>query len=236
MSDDSKLDLRAAGGAALYRFTFRDKVVGALGALRLRLPPRHPVLMAGPYVGEFGCELMQWQGFVRAQKRVYKSVHVLSYPGRDYLYEGCTVHYHDYDLKQAGYGYGRIGPQQAREMARAKAAEAGLRDYDIFEPSLLCTQYHKMFFWRQDFRLLDEPPMGGRICDVAFHFRAVRKEGPDHAKNYDPTLADELAALCIAHGLSVICVGHPDYSYCAKGCEDMRRVNLRESEAAICSA
>ncbi|MGH7993734.1 MAG: hypothetical protein ACREDQ_09475, partial [Limisphaerales bacterium] len=43
-------------------------------------------------------------------------------------------------------------------------------------------------------------------------------------------------ALCRANGLSTICVGHPDYSYCAQGCEDMRRVNLRESVAAICSA
>ncbi len=193
-------------------------------------------LLAGPYAGEFGYELMQWQGFIRALRPRYQRVHVLTYPGRDYLYEDCQVHYHDIDLKSAGYGYGRLSPAGARAMANTKAAEIGLTDYDIFDTSLLCTRYHKMLLGRQEFRLLNEPPVGGRIYDVAFHFRSVQKEGPDLAKNYDSTRADNLAALCLAKGLSVICVGHPAYSYCAKGCEDMRRVDLRESVAAICSA
>jgi len=218
-----------------YHYTAEEKLRLFLPCLRQRLWPKRN-LFAGPFAGEFGYELMQWQGFVRARKLFYKSVHVLTYPGHDYLYEDCTVHYHDINLKQAGYGYGRLSPEQARAMARAKAAEIHLEDYDVFEPSLLCTQYHKRLFWRQDFRLLNEPPLSGRIYDVAFHFRAVQKEGPDLAKNYNPSLADELAALCFSKGLSAICVGHPDYSYCAKGCEDMRRVNLRESVAAICSA
>src|SRR5262245_61030579 len=78
-------------------------------------------LFAGPFAGEFGNELMQWQGFVRARKAHYRSVHVLTYPGRDYLYEGCAVHYHDITLKQAGYGYGRLSPEQATALATAKA-------------------------------------------------------------------------------------------------------------------
>ncbi|MGH7994668.1 MAG: hypothetical protein ACREDQ_14190, partial [Limisphaerales bacterium] len=190
-----KPSISPTGRNPAYHYSAAEKLRLFLPCLRQRLRPKRN-LFAGPFAGEFGYELMQWQGFVRARKPVYKSVHVLTYPGRDYLYEGCTVHHHNFNLKQAGYGYGRLGPGQARAMARAKAAEIGLRDYDVFEPSLLCTRHHKMFFWRQDFRLLDEPPMGGRIHDVAFHFRAVEKEGPDHAKNYNPSLADELAALC----------------------------------------
>jgi hypothetical protein len=217
-----------------YVYSTGEKLKLLFSCLRQKTHPRTN-LLAGPYVGEFGYELMQWQGFVRALRPRYQQVHVLTYPGRDYLYEGCQVHYHDIDLKSAGYWYGRLSPAEARSMADAKAVEIGLTDYDVFDTSLLCTRYHKMLFWRQDFRLLNEPAAGGRIYDVAFHFRAVQKEGPDHAKNYDPALADELATLCLAKGLSVICVGHPDYSYCAKGCEDLRRVDLRESVAAICS-
>lgn len=218
-----------------YVYTTGEKLHLCLACLRQRVRSKRN-LFAGPFAGEFGYELMQWQGFVRARKPAYESVHVLTYPGRDYLYEGCTVHYHNFDLKQAGYGYGQLSPRVARELALRKAAEIGLDDYDIFEPSLLCTQYHKRFFWRQEFRLLEEPPAGGRIYDLAFHFRAVQKEGPDRAKNYDAALADQLAALCLAEGVSVVCVGHPDYSYCARGCDDLRRVDLRESVAAICSA
>jgi hypothetical protein len=218
-----------------YVYSAGEKLKLCFHCLRQKIRPRNN-LLAGPYAGEFGYELMQWQGFIRALRPGYHQVHVLTYPGRDYLYEGCKVHHHDIDLKSAGYWYGRLTPAQARAMAQEKAAEIGLKDFDVFDTSLLCTRYHKALYWKQEFRLLDEPPLAGRIYDVAFHFRAVQKEGPDHAKNYDPARADELAALCLANGLSVICVGHPDYSYCAKGCQDLRRIDLRESVAAICSA
>jgi hypothetical protein len=233
MSDGSLTSLAVQN--PVYLYGTGEKLRLFLACLHQRLWPKRN-LFAGPFSGEFGYELMQWQGFVRALRPRYQQVHVLTYPGRDYLYEGCRVHYHDISLNGAGYWYGRLSPMEARAMADAKAAEIGLTDYDIFDASRLCTQHHKKIFWRQDFRLLNEPPVEGRIYDVAFHFRAVQKEGPDRAKNYDPARADELAALCRAKGLSVICVGHPDFSYCAKGCEDMRRVDLRESVAAICSA
>ena len=218
-----------------HYYRLAEKLRLFLPCLRQRLRPRRN-LLAGPFAGEFGYELMQWQGFVRVRRRHYEQVHVLTYPGRDYLYEGCRVHHHDIDLKNAGYWYGRLTPGAARQMAEAAAAKIGLENYDIFNPSLLCTQYHKTIFGRQEFRLLEEPPLAGRMRDVALHFRAVDKDGPDRAKNYDPARADELAALCREQGWSVICVGHPDYAYCAAGCEDGRRVDLRESVAAICSA
>jgi hypothetical protein len=218
-----------------YCYSAGEKLRLFLPCLRQKLRPGRN-LFAGPFAGEFGYELMQWQGFIRARRRCYKQVHVLTYPGRDYLYEDCRVHYHDIDLKSAGYWYGRLSPEEARRMARKKAAEIGLTDYDIFDTSLLCTRYHKILFWRQEFRLLNEPPPDGRTRDVAFHFRAIKKSGPDQAKNYDPAGADKLAELCLEQGLSVICVGHPEYAYCAKGCEDGRRLDLRESVAVICSA
>ena len=33
-----------------------------------------------------------------------------------------------------------------------------------------------------------------------------------------------------------MCVGHPEYAYCAKGCADHRSIDLRQTVAAICSA
>jgi hypothetical protein len=193
-------------------------------------------LFAGPFAGEFGYELMQWQGFVRARRAIYKEVHVMTYPGRDYLYEGCHVHYHDIDLKSAGYWYGRLGPEEMRQMADAKAAEIGLKNYDVFNPSLLCTRYHKILFWRQEFRLMREPPLSEKPYDVLFHFRSVQKEGPDHVKNYSSEMADELVQRCIDKGLSVACYGHPSYAYCPKGCVDLRNADLKQSVAAISSA
>lgn len=218
-----------------YWYSAGEKIKLALSCARQKIFPKR-FLFAGPFMGEFGYELMQWQAFVRARRAAYQEIHVLTYPGRDYLYEGCKVHYHDTDLKNAGYWYGRLGPVEMQRMAYAKATEIGLKDYDIFNPSQLCTTYHKRIFWRQDFQLLEEPPLDGRVRDVAFHFRAMEKAGPDRSKNYNQKRAEELVGLCQQQGLSVICIGHPDYAICPPGCEDLRRVDLRESVAATCSA
>lgn len=218
-----------------YRYSAAEKLRLAGPCLRQKLrPARH--LLAGPFVGEFGYELMQWQGFVRARRPAYESVQVLTYPGRDYLYEGCQVRHHDVDLKQAGYWYGRITPAEARQMALAHAAEIGLKDFDIFDTSLLCTRYHKQFFWRQDFRLLAEAPLNPTPYDVVFHFRSVQKTGSDHQKNYPAPLADELVQGCREAGLLTACIGHPLYSYCPAGCPDHRNVDLRKTVAAISTA
>jgi hypothetical protein len=215
-----------------YRYSVAEKLGLFWPCLRQKIHPARN-LLAGPFAGEFGYELMQWQGFVRARRPLYEEVHVLTYPGRDYLYEGCQVHHHGIDLKKAGYWYGRISPAEARQMAVAKAAEIGLTDYDIFDTSLLCTKHHKRLFWRQEFRLLEEPPVNPSPYDVVFHFRNVRKEGSDAQKNYAVALADELVQSCRAAGLTAACIGHPDYSYCPADCPDHRSVDLRQTVAAI---
>ncbi|MBI3850086.1 MAG: hypothetical protein HY298_07335 [Verrucomicrobia bacterium] len=78
--------------------------------------------------------------------------------------------------------------------------------------------------------------MAQKRYDVIFHFRSVRKDGPDPLKNYPPALADKLVQRCQERGVSVACVGHPDYSYCPPGCPDYRNVDLRQTVAAISSA
>jgi hypothetical protein len=219
--------------AVAHQYTSAEKLRLFLPCIRQKIFPRQN-LFAGPFAGEFGWELMQWQGFVRSRRPHYEKVHVLTYPGRDYLYEGCDVHAHQIDLKRAGYGYGLLDPDTAQQMAEEKVSEIGLKDYDVFGTSLLCTQYHKAF-WKQKFRLFEEPPLSSTPYDIIFHFRAVRKEGPDHAKNYSPALADELVKRCLDRGLAVACIGHPDYSYCPMNCDDHRSSTLRETVAAISS-
>jgi hypothetical protein len=218
-----------------YKYSAGEKLKSLLHCARQKIFPAQN-LFAGPFTGEFGFELMQWQGFVRARRASYQEVHVLTYPGRDYLYEGCQVHHHDIDLKNAGYWYGRFGPAEMRQLAGAKAAEIGLKNYDAFDPSLLCTRYHKIIFWKQQFRLMQESPLSEKPFDALFHFRAVEKAGPDNAKNYPREMADELIQRCIAKGLSVACYGHPSYAYCPPGCEDLRNADLRQTVAAISSA
>ena len=228
-------DLQVQARAACYQFTLGDKAVAALGALRLRFFPRQ-TLVAGPFVGEFGHELMEWQAWVRAQIGRYRAVHVITYPGRDFLYPGCKVHTHDVALEQAGYRYGRFTPRQLKDRAHAKARELGLRNYDVFTPALLCTQYHQRYLLPAKWVVLEQPPIGGRMRDLSFHFRWLDKVGPDQTRNYSRDRCDRLVALCREHGYEVCCLGHPRYSYCPEGIEDLRSEDLQASAAAICSA
>ena len=195
-----------------HQFTLGEKIAGALGALRMRFFPRRN-LIAGPYVGEFGHELMDWQAWVRGQVGRHKETHVITYPGRDYLYPAPHVHYHGIALESAGYKHGRFSPSELEAMARSKAGELGIKDYDLLTPVHVCTRYHQRFLLPAKFELLSKPPVAERIRDVAFHFRRVKKEGPDQTRNYPVELCDKVAALCEKQGLSIFCVGHPGYSW-----------------------
>jgi hypothetical protein len=235
MKPPAELDVRRAGFQASHQFSLAEKVAGALADLKLRFFPRR-ILVAGPYVGEFGHELMDWQPWVRAQVARYQAVHVITYPGRDYLYPGCRVHHHDVPLEAAGYRYGRLTPAQLTALARQKAAELGLQNYDVMTALNICTGYHRRFLLPARFDLLGQAPAPGQMCELAFHFRRVQKAGPDNTRNYPVEMCDRLVEFCRAHNLRCFCIGHPNYSYCPPGVEDRRTEDLAASVAAIRSA
>ena len=232
MSDPANLDVRQAGRQASHQFSTGEKFAGALADLRLRFFPR-AVLVAGPYVGEFGHELMDWQPWVRAQIARHREVHVITYPGHDLLYPGCHVHYHDVPLEKAGYRFGRLSPRQLADMAREKAASLGLKNYDLMTALHICTSCHRRFLLPAKFELFGQPPAAEQIRDLAFHFRQVKKEGPDQTRNYSPENCDHVAQLCRVRGLKFFCIGHPRYAYCPPGVEDRRSEDLAASVAAI---
>jgi hypothetical protein len=221
--------------AGQHRFTLREKIAGALADLKIRFFPRR-ILVAGPYVGEFGHELMDWMPWVRAQVGRYEQVHVITYPGRDYLYPGCAVHHHDVPLETAGYKHGRFSPAEIEAMARKRAAELGLKDYDLMTALNVCTSRHQRHLLPARYELLGEAPAPEQIRDVAFHFRQVKKEGPDQTRNYPLDRCDQIVEFCRARGLKFFCIGHPRYAYCPPGVEDRRSEDLAVSVAAVRSA
>jgi hypothetical protein len=212
-----------------YRFSFLEKVLGAFQGLRLRFFPRR-ILIAGPYVGEFGHELMEWQACVRALVPKYDEVHVLAYPGRDFLYPNCRVHHHSIKLESAGYKHGRFSPYELECIARAKASELGLMNYDLMGILNTCTKYHRKYILRSRFEpLFPNERVGTPNFDVAFHFRQVDKDGPDKSRNYPEAWCERLAELCSKAKLKMCCIGHPNYSYCPDGIEDLRCEDLHSS-------
>lgn len=121
-------------------------------------------------------------------------------------------------------------------MARKTAAKLGLSDYDLMTALNVCTSRHQRYLLPARYELLGEAPAPNDMREVAFHFRQVKKEGPDQTRNYPLDRCDRIIEFCRAQGLKFFCIGHPRYSYCPPGVEDRRSEDLANSVAAIRSA
>jgi len=64
-----------------------------------RFTTKKQPLFAGPWIGEFGFELMKWQSFVRAASRGYEKVTVASRPDRQFLYQDFCDEFIPIDVK-----------------------------------------------------------------------------------------------------------------------------------------
>jgi hypothetical protein len=217
--------MRGIGRLRLYLTALKD--------YRHFVAPGGENLIAGPYIGEFGYECMEWQSFVNAQAGRFKKIYVISYPGRAALYPECELITHQFDLATAGYGHGRRKSEQLLQIAKMTAARLGLRSYRIFLPTILAQPLIR--------KLIPQRWMvfGGRSnikYDVAFHFRNIRKEGPDKRINFSLNSADQLAILCQHAGLACVAIGHPEQSHCPPCCIDCRSVELQCTIDVIGSA
>ena len=192
-----------------------------------------PVLIVGPYVGEFGHEIMDFQGYVRWFRRKFREIHVITFPGRGPLYRGCTMHSHNYDLKDAGYFYGKISNAELRSKAVEFADSLGIEDYEIFNPMHLRTRWHRRLLFRQEHEVLAPLTSSAPGSKVLFHFRNINKTGPDTTRNIRPELAAELVDLCRRRGFESACIGHPRYSLCPEHCQDLRSEDLEHTLSSI---
>jgi len=55
------------------------------------------ILLAGPWVGEFGWELFCWQGYIRKLSKNYNKTYIITRKGNEFLYEDFIDGYFNYD-------------------------------------------------------------------------------------------------------------------------------------------
>ncbi len=233
---DSGPEAQVPGGGVIrgeyYRPSRREQWLTAWEAIAMRFS-RKPVLVAGPYVGEFGHEIMDFQSYVRAFRRKYREVHVITFPGREPLYRGCIVHSHPFDLKTAGYMFGKMSCRELRHYARDFAHARQITNYDLFTTAHLCTRWHRRLLFRQEHEVIRPVQAAPPNRKIVFHFRQIDKPGPDKARNFRPELAQALCTLCRERGWEIACIGHPQYALCPDGCEDCRTEDLERTVAVI---
>ena len=192
---------------------------------------RNDTLLAGPYSGELGLELMEWSGYVRRLSMKYNRTIVVSYQGNHCLYDPCEYYAHELRLQDSGYWYGsleEVGIKNTLEYYRNKL---GLTSFDWFHPKHL-NKYTKRIVGPQIFWEPFKLRRTGCSYDVAFHFRSMMRADLD-IKNYPASLASELVDRCKVAGLRVCCIGHPEYSICPDKCDDLRSRDLSETRMAL---
>lgn len=199
------------------------------------LPFRREFLIAGPWVGELGWELMGWQGYVRKLRERYQRTIVISYPNREFLYEQCEFFPHDLQLQNSGFAYGKLPMDDARALVKHCADQLSINSYDSFFPFQL-NKITRLLIGGQKFVKLRPTFVTSDKFDVAFHFRNLLRPEDGDEKNYPQQAAAAIVNDCVQRGLRICHIGDPRMSHNLDGCEDRRSVDLNETVATICSS
>ena len=189
-------------------------------------------LVAGPFVGEFGWELMEWQGYIRKLSRKYDTTVSISYNSSKYLYETCEFFAHNFSLERSGYGYGKCEPEEMQRIVERAAEAYGLSEYDVIQPVDL-HRINRILFGKQIFRKFCED--SNERLDIVFSFRDMLREDGNE-KNYEKKNIQPILDYCDHNGLRYGFIGLPQYSYCPNDKFDLRSTDLKETIAHISSS
>ena len=178
-------------------------------------------LEAGPFIGEFGWELMRWQAYLRAMSRTYGHTRVISRLDRAFLYEdfadeftGCDPGTLDGNMYSAwglpSYNIGELGGKKDRIAPRTKAAAE--EDFNGVKPEFI--RYGKV----DD--SIDSP------CFL-IHARQLKSRWPQkEARSWSAERWAPVVKSLLEMGFYVSAIGHPDQSFCPDGARDLRGVPL----------
>ena len=220
-------DIPSMGIRELSRLDYKIYSTAAtLHVVKQTLVP-NDTLLAGPYTGELGFELMEWSGYVRRLSAKYRRTIVLSYAGNGCLYDRCEYYPHGLSLENSGYGYGSLEAKQIIAMKASYVKRLGLTTFDWLHPMHL-NKYAKRILGPQLFWEPSQSHRNQRRYDVAFHFRSLRRADLDE-KNYPFEWARDLVNRCKAHNIRACCIGHPQYARGLDNCDDLRSSDLGQT-------
>jgi len=176
---------------------------------------RRPLLFAGPWVGEFGWELMNWQGLLRALRPRYGRVVVCARESSRALYEDVADEFVPHAIRGQANAHVAFGVRNPEELRRVLDAVPPGADH-------LPPLAHVPAEAQACVRLGDPARAAGRV-DVLVHARG-REAVP--GRNWSVAKWTELLAALSGAGLRVGAVGLPSDTLDLPGVADFRGVPL----------
>lgn len=196
-------------------------------------------LIVGPWIGEFGWEVMCWQGYARTRAQHYDHVVCISRTGHEYLYEDFCHEYvrHDpvtFDASGAS-AKGDYDTSIHRTHLVGDADWMAPRTYHCnrFPPRRWQEGRGSMYVdgheIEQTFRRfgISEPQLG---YDLVVHSRNLPE------RQWSKQSLEEVVQHCLDIGFRIACVGSPRESFSIEGCDDLRGVPLRRLANVLASS
>jgi hypothetical protein len=129
-------------------------------------------LIGGPWTGEFGWELMSWQGFLRKASVNYQEVIICSFAGREPLYEDFCSNFFPHKIE--GQGNCWFAEKFDRVSLEALVQTLHAMGGDLLMPTKYIPINQQTFI-----------KYGNRNSvlhtDVLIHARGVKNSHPDHS-------------------------------------------------------
>jgi len=196
------------------------------------------IMVAGPYIGEFGYELFKWQGYIRSQAKNYDRVIVASRPGHGVLYS---------DFSDTFISY--VSP--INPCAGIANAPAGEDFYEVAGKVFSGIPYNRIIV---PFKLEKDTPQEdvsygrkGKYIkyDMVIHARKIKVQAGDmrdsdkvlkESRNWSEANWGLLMHIPFIRKLKVCCIGHVDAAIHIPGTDDKRGIDLKELADLLANA
>lgn len=178
------------------------------------------VLFAGPWVGEFGWELLNWQGFVRKISRDYDRIIVSCRKGNEGLYSDFCSEFVFHEVSgtaECNVAHDITNPSEYDRIIKMVPEDADHLNPMGFQP-----------LERQEFVKLGQIDDSKKF-DIIIHPRG-RNFGT--VRNWDREKWEQLIERCTSAGFSIACIGLTNATLdidSSLGFQDFRDVSLSET-------
>ena len=185
-------------------------------------------LIAGPFLGEFGWELMQWQGYLRQMSKFYKHVIVYGRSTSAYLYKDFASEFRAMDVSSWD-----TDAYLLRDFDYLKWANQ-FKGQDILIADNRCKELSSIM--HQDFISYGAKKKANEY-DLIIHARNIPFLKGNKKKSLRNWSINEWDQLCSAlPQLKIASVGIQELSYAPKGTDDLRGISTEQLCSILASS
>ena len=186
------------------------------------------ILLAGPWVGELGWELLCWQGHIRRLSRKFEKTIVIGRPGHGFLYEDFCDQYIEFDPGSYKTNGWRCEGNKCKLYKTIKHDKyiSGQFDIGVFYDGKVFND-QKGLFKKQEFYKYELND--GSNYPVVIH---ARNKSTGAVRNWGFKKWEELVFRLKEAKINVLTIGSPE-SHSFKGVDDYRGRSLRDVAGVI---